>query len=127
MCGTVDGWHTLEEPAAVRRGGRYYCFYSGGSWQGAGYGVGWAQEQHPLGPWTDAVAGQTQLLTSVPGHEVGPGHASLTCTREGTDILNYHAWDAGMIHRRMCIDPLLWTADGRWTPSPTWNVALLPD
>jgi len=127
MYGAVHDWHTLEGPAVVHRNGRYYCIYSGGSWQGAGYGVGWAQAQHPLGPWTDAATGQTRLLTSVPGHVVGPGHASVTTTTGGTDILVYHAWDTEMTRRRMCIDPLLWAPDGPRTPGPSWNVALLPD
>jgi len=127
MYGTVQDWHTLEGPAVIRRNGRYHCIYSGGSWQGSGYAVGWAHAPHPLGPWTDARAGENQLLSTVPGHVLGPGHASVTSTPGGADVLVYHAWDPGLVRRRMCIDPLLWTPKGPWTPGPTWNVMVLPD
>jgi len=30
MYGALFDWHTLEGPFVWKRGGRYYCFYSGG-------------------------------------------------------------------------------------------------
>jgi beta-xylosidase len=39
MYGRRFDWHTLEGPCVLEREGRYYCFYSGGCWQGADYGV----------------------------------------------------------------------------------------
>ena len=39
MGGKVADWYTLEGPSVVKRGGRYYCFYSGGNYQNDTYGV----------------------------------------------------------------------------------------
>ena len=93
----------------------------------AGYAVGWAHALHPLGPWFDAPTGRGRLLTSIPGHLLGPGHASVTGTSGLADVLVYPCWDTGMARRQMCIDTLLWTPDGPWTPGPTWADAVLPD
>ena len=124
MYGARYDWHTLEGPTVRRHAGRYHCLYSGGSWQGPGYGVSWASAPGPLGPWTQT--GAERLLRTVPGHVRGPGHNSVVTTPAGTDVLAYHAWDEAGERRQLCIDPLTWTEDGPATPGPTWDEQPLP-
>lgn len=121
MYGALHDWYTLEGPFVVKRGGRYYCFYSGGAWEEPNYGVSYAVADHPLGPWTEPAADGPTLLQSVPGHVVGPGHNSLVRGPDGRDYLVYHAWDAGKTARRMCIDAVEWTPDGPQVRGPTWT------
>ena len=110
-----DAWHTLEGPHVTFHNGRYYCFYSGGAWLGGGYGVGYGVADHPLGPWHDEWAHEgATVLQGVADSVVGPGHNSLVLGPDDqTLFMVYHAWDAEMTARRMCIDPLVWTSDGR--------------
>jgi arabinan endo-1,5-alpha-L-arabinosidase len=122
MYGQVYDWHTLEGPFVCRRQGRYVIFYSGGNWEEPTYGVGWAGADHPLGPWTEP-QGLEPLLRSVPGHVVGPGHNSLVVGPDGQDVLVYHAWDPAGTARRLCIDPVAWTAAGPAVDGPTWQEA----
>ena len=126
MYGSTYDWYTLEGPAVCHRAGRYYCFYSGGSWQTDGYAVSWASAPSPLGPWTEPPAGTGRLLAAVPGHVRGPGHNSIVTTYGGSDVLVYHAWDAATTRRMMCIDPVEWRADGPHTSGPSWEDRPLP-
>jgi arabinan endo-1,5-alpha-L-arabinosidase len=118
--GRVCDWHTLEGPFVVRRGGRYWCFYSGGSWQRSSYAVGVAVAPHPLGPWAEP-SPTRRVLETVPGHVLGPGHNSVVVGPNGGDVMVYHAWDAELTARRMCIDPIIWTDDGPVVRGPTWS------
>ena len=117
-------WHTLEGPFVVKRGGRYYCFYSGGAWTNLSYGVSYAVADHPLGPWSEPVAAAPTLLRTVPEHVIGPGHNSVVRGPEGEDYLIYHAWDVAHTGRRMCIDRLIWTSHGPTTNGPTFKPQL---
>ena len=121
MYGAVHDWHTLEAPFVVRRDGRYYCFYSGGSWLEESYGVSYAVADHPLGPFVDPPGDGPRLLRSVPGRVLGPGHCSIVTGPDGCDYLVYHAWDPDRVARRICIDRLEWSADGPRTAGPTWT------
>lgn len=123
--GSVWDWHTLEGPFVRYRDGRYWCFYSAGSWLEPTYAVGCAVSDHPLGPWSEPDT-STRVLQTIPGRVIGPGHNSVVTTPEGDDVLVYHAWDPGMSMRRMCIDPLWWTPDGPHTDGPTWQPTALP-
>jgi beta-xylosidase len=126
MYGSTYDWYTLEGPAVRIHDGRYYCFYSGGSWQTEGYAVAWASAPSPLGPWTEPPAATGHLLAAVPGHVRGPGHNSIVTTHGGSDMIVYHAWDAATTRRMMCIDPLEWRADGPHTSGPSWEDRPLP-
>lgn len=129
MYGGVYDWHTLEGPCVRKYGDRYYCFYSGGRWETDSYGVDYGVAEHVMGPYSDAgnEAGP-RVLRSHPGYVLGPGHNSITVGPDGeTDYIVYHAWDTGMQARRMCIDPINWTAEGPRCPGPTWtpeNIAI---
>src|SRR5918994_84112 len=66
MYGRRYDWHTLEGPFVRQRGDRFVLTYSGGNWNEAGYGVGWATADHPLGPWTEPPEAPRLLQTVEP-------------------------------------------------------------
>jgi GH43 family beta-xylosidase len=109
-----EAWHTVEGPFVWPQGGRYYCFYSGGCWETPDYGVSYAVADHPLGPWCDdGSRSGPAVLRGIAGKVLGPGHNSVVLGPDGmTPFLVYHAWDAERTARRLCIDPLVFTADG---------------
>lgn len=118
--GRTFDWHTIEGPYVVKRGRRYYCFYSGANWQTPRYGVDYVTARHPLGPWTGQ-GDHARVLRGVPGQVRGPGHHSIVTGPDGrTQYMVYHAWDAAMKQRQMWLDKLVWTRDGpRCTPTVT--------
>jgi len=118
-------WHTIEGPCVVRRGGRYYCFYSGSNYQTDRYGVDYVVADHPLGPYT-AQSDEPRVLHSVPATVRGPGHHSIVPGPRGGEYLVYHAWDPGMKIRQMCIDRLDWTAEGPRCVGPTVTMQPAP-
>ncbi len=108
-------WHTLEGPCVIERGGLYYCFFSGGCWEGAGYRVSYAVSEHPLGPWIPAPTSGSEtdrgtlLRTEPEGVLIGPGHNTVATAPDGeTQFIVYHAWDSDRTARRMCLDVLHW-------------------
>jgi GH43 family beta-xylosidase len=119
MYGQVYDWHTLEGPFVRHRDGRYWCFYSGGSYLEPTYGVGVAVADTPLGPWTERGVGS--IMRTVPEHVIGPGHNSVVAGPHGRDVFVYHAWDPAQTARRMCIDPLVWGEDGPDVDGPTYE------
>jgi beta-xylosidase len=123
MYGRVFDWHTLEGPFMVRHEGRYYCLYSGGSWQTPSYGVDYVVADAVMGPYVDDAPGHgPRVLQTVPGQVLGPGHCSVTTGPDGSTLyLVYHAWGPDLAARRMCIDPLALTADGPRCAGPTWT------
>jgi beta-xylosidase len=126
MYGQVYDWHTLEGPFVVKRHGRYWCFYSGGAWTGAGYGVSFAVADSVLGPWVEPAGEGPALMRSRPGQLEGPGHNCVVVGPDGEDYIVYHAWDPGHTARRMCIDRLDWTPDGPHTDGPTATPQPIP-
>ncbi|HZI09645.1 MAG TPA: glycoside hydrolase family 43 protein [Myxococcus sp.] len=125
MYGKLYDWHTLEGPFVVKRQGRYWCFYSGGSWLQPTYSVAYAVADHPLGPWREPPNAQP-LLRTIPGRIIGPGHNSVVVGPDGQDVMVYHAWDVAQTARRMCIDPIVWTPDGPRVLGPTDTDTELP-
>ncbi|HUY21997.1 MAG TPA: family 43 glycosylhydrolase [Acidimicrobiales bacterium] len=81
---------TVESPAMVDASGSYVLFYSGGLWDGAGYGVGYADCAGPFGPC--AKPRSSPLLHS-DEHRLGPGGQSLFQDASGNWWMAYHAWD----------------------------------
>lgn len=115
-----DAWYTVEGPFVRKKGERYYCFFSGGSWREPSYGVSYAVAPHPLGPWQVAAGEGPRILASAPGKAIGPGHASIVTGPDGaTDWLVYHAWDPGGNARLMRIDELHWSASGPACAGPS--------
>ena len=57
-----------------------------------------------------------------------PGHNGFFTSPNGRETwIVYHAWDATLAARQLCIDPLRWTATGPSTPGPSWQDEPLPD
>ena len=114
MYGDIYDWHTLEGPFMRMHGGKYYCFYSVGCFQGDRYGVDYWVADSVLGPYSDeGVENGPRVLKTAPGQVLGPGHHSIVEGPDGkAEYVVYHAWDPQMRARRMCIDPLVWTKDG---------------
>jgi beta-xylosidase len=122
MYSGVYDWHTLEGPCVRKHGDRYYCFYSGGRWETESYGVDYGVADRVMGPYSDAGnATGPRVLRSVPDSVLGPGHNSIAVGPEGQEYMVYHAWDSTMQARRMCIDLLVWTAEGPRCQGPTWT------
>jgi len=121
MYGSTYDWHTLEGPAVLVRDGVYYCMYSGGCWYSPRYGVDYVTATSIQGPWIDeSIADGPRVLRGVEGRFIGPGHHSVVLGPNGVDeYVCYHAWDAAMTQRRMCIDKLLFTADGPVCDGPS--------
>ena len=109
----VLDWHTLEGPSVLKHEGRYYCFFSGGNWQNQSYGVDYVIADHPMGPWrSDGGAEGPRVLKTISGSMIGPGHNSFVEGLDGRTWIVYHAWDTGGTARRLCVDPIEWTAEG---------------
>jgi arabinan endo-1,5-alpha-L-arabinosidase len=116
-----DAWHCVEGPFVLHHDDRYFCLYSGGAWHSENYGIGFATATDPLGPWLDDMArhGPTVLKGAAP-KVIGPGHNSVVLGPDDRTLFCiYHAWDQGHTARRMCIDPLIWTADGPKCDGPS--------
>jgi beta-xylosidase len=85
----------IEAPSMTTVGGRYWLFYSGGWWESAGYGIGIAVADHPLGPWRKL----TRRRPWVTSQEMGAGPGGQEVFRDGTGVtyLAYHAWDPARV------------------------------
>lgn len=106
-------WHTVEGAHVVFHDSRYYCFYSGGDWQGALYGVAYAVADHPLGPWHDEGTLRGPCVLKAEGKTIGPGHNSVVLAPDDqTSLCVYHAWDEAHVTRQLCLDPIEWMANG---------------
>jgi beta-xylosidase len=118
--GKKFNWHTIEGPCVLKHDGKIYCLYSGANWQTPRYGLDFAVASNPLGPYSGA-GDSARVLHGVPGKVRGPGHNSVVTGPDGkTQYVLYHAWDAGMKRRQLCLDKLDWTPDGpRCTPTVT--------
>jgi beta-xylosidase len=119
MYGAMYDWHTCEGPFVVRRESRYWCLYSGGSWQTESYGMGSSWADDPLGPWHDVSHDGPTVIRTAPGVARGPGHASVITDLAGDDWLVYHAWDEAMTARRMHLDRLDWSDGAPVCRGPT--------
>jgi arabinan endo-1,5-alpha-L-arabinosidase len=112
MYGRVFDWHTLEGPTVVQREDGYHLFFSGGSWEGDGYGVSVASAESPLGPWRHTPADRPDVLSTAITDLRGPGHNSIVEDEDGLDLIAYHAWNADGSRRQMYLDRLDWGACG---------------
>jgi arabinan endo-1,5-alpha-L-arabinosidase len=109
--GRVFDWHTLEGPTVVRRADGYHLFFSGGSWEGDGYGVSVATATNPLGPWRHTPTDRPDVLSTAITGLPGPGHNSVLQRTDDTDLIAYHAWDRAGSRRQMYLDQLEWHTD----------------
>ena len=89
-----DAWEggIIENPSMIGFGGRWYLFYSGGSYAGDSYATGYAICQTYLGPCTRA---STTPLLATGGRVSGPGGAMAFYDASMRPRLAYAAWDYG--------------------------------
>lgn len=125
---TWPKWHTVEGPFVIARGGKYYCFYSGGCWHKPNYGVGVGVADNPLGSFVDdADRDGPAVLSGIEGAVRGPGHASFVLgPDDATWFIVYHAWDAEWTTRRMCIDPITWDGPTPRCDGPSHTARRVP-
>ncbi len=84
--------HIIENPSMIGYHGRYYLFYSGGSYADDSYGTGYAVCAGPLGPCERASDGP---LLATGGRVSGPGGAMAFYDSAMRLRLAYAAWDRG--------------------------------
>ncbi len=91
-----QGWEggLVEAPAMVAHEGRYYLFYSANDWATAGYGIGYAVCDTPLGPC--AKPGQGPWLGSTDKAQ-GPGGQEAFTDAGGRLWMVLHAWVGGKV------------------------------
>jgi beta-xylosidase len=85
----------IENPALLAAADTYVLLYSGGWWESAGYGTGYATCTTPLGPCAKVTI-QQPLLGSE-GAEAGTGGACVMTGPAGDHWLAYHAWTTGAV------------------------------
>ncbi|MBA3669268.1 MAG: family 43 glycosylhydrolase [Sphingomonas sp.] len=123
-----DSFPALVEGAwVVRRGGRYYLFYSGDNCCGpkANYAVMVARSNSPFGPFEtleQARGTPHSIVLARCGNWFAPGHNSIVSDATGRDWIAYHAVDVRQprekptddpnTRRVMLVDRILW--DNGW-------------
>ncbi|MDQ3461319.1 MAG: glycoside hydrolase family 43 protein [Deinococcota bacterium] len=115
----------VEAPTMWLQDGRYYLFYSGNSYAGHEYAVGYAVCETATGPCQEAT--ENPILSSVMTERppiVGPGHQTITLDDEGQTWLVYHVWEvtsAGLRGERrlMWLDRLEWEEGRPVVQGPT--------
>lgn len=117
MYGRVLDWHTLEGPTVVRRDDGYHLFFSGGSWEGPGYGVSVATAPAPLGPWQHRAMDAPDVLSTALTGLLGPGHNSVLQRPGSSDLIAFHAWNTERTARQMYVSELRWP-DSAATSAP---------
>jgi beta-xylosidase len=86
---------SIEAPAPVRVGGRYYLFYGGGWWESDQASVGYATAQAPLGPYAKATRSEPWVASRP--RAAGPGGAEFFTDADGQVWMAYHAWEPGRV------------------------------
>jgi GH43 family beta-xylosidase len=125
--------YTNEAPTVLKRNGRYYMMYSGGSWDLPTYSMAYAHSDRVLNGGLDG-SGWTKvvppILRSTPLVQ-GPGHNS---TAKGPnnvdDITAYHARTVPFVgpgDRQTFIDRLYWHRDRLFMEQPTTGLLAPPD
>lgn len=105
-----SNFSTVEGPFTIRRGDRYFLFYSGNDWNG-NYAMGVASASSPTGPFTKCTC--NPILTG-DAKVHGPGGGSVVTGPDGQLWMVYHAWPGAEGYaqggiRNMRIDPIQWT------------------
>jgi beta-xylosidase len=104
---------TVEGPSPLKRNGRYYLFYSAGSWD-SDYRMAYAVARSPMGPYRDSAP--VALIGSLPGLPApgggavlsGPGHANWLAFAAWTGTPGYALGS----QRTLRIAPLRWNRRG---------------
>ncbi|MGN6324611.1 glycoside hydrolase family 43 protein [Pseudolysinimonas sp.] len=108
LYGRRADWWTLEGPTVVRRGQDLVLLFSGGSWEGPGYGVSSAVAGSPRGPWHHAPTRHPTVLSTAIAGLPGPGHCSVLTRDDGSTVIAFHAWNPEHTMRRPYLADLVW-------------------
>lgn len=84
---SVD-WTVTEGPTVLKRGSKYYMFYSANDFRNPDYAVGYAVADHPLGPWkkSDRNPIINRQMTGING----PGHGDIVADKKGNLYYVFH-------------------------------------
>ncbi len=106
----------VEGPFMFVRDGTYYFMWSEGGWTGPDYSVAYATGPSPLGPFTK----RGTILRQDPTIGTGAGHHSVVHDEKRDEWhIVYHRRPLGAVnpnHRVVCIDRLVFAADGTIEP-----------
>lgn len=111
---TPEGY--VEGPFMLYREGKYYFMWSEGTWTRPDYHVAYAISDSPFGPFHR----EETILQTDESIGTGAGHHSVVKDpRSDGYLIVYHRHplnDDDGNHRVVCIDPLLFTPDGKIAP-----------
>jgi GH43 family beta-xylosidase len=117
-------WYWNEAPFVLKRRGRYYQLYSGGSFMDETYAVGLADALELEGPWHKHPANP---VTRSAEPIRGPGHVSVVF---GPDAASryavYHAYVGADPGRKVLVDRLRWAGDRPVIEGPTADAQPAP-
>ncbi|PTX94869.1 glycosyl hydrolase [Spartobacteria bacterium LR76] len=105
----------FEGPFMLKRHGLYFLMYSAGNTMKEDYRVHYAVGKTPFGPFTEG-PGSPILISDPEANVVSPGHHAVF-SFEGRDYILYHRHsiprDAKFMGRQVCVDPIVFTPDGK--------------
>jgi arabinoxylan arabinofuranohydrolase len=111
----VTPTHFFEAPFMAKRHGKYFLMYSDGNTTKDTYQIHYAVADSPYGPFTKPTNSPI-LVTDHALRIVSPGHHGIM-QRDGRDYILYHRhsipFDDRAFQRQVCVDELVFTADGR--------------
>lgn len=81
-------WTVTEGPTVIKRGKKYYMFYSANDFRNPDYAVGYAVADHPLGPWKKSE--QNPVISRQMTGINGPGHGDIFTDNKGKMYYVFH-------------------------------------
>jgi len=81
-------WTVTEGPTVIKRGKKYYMFYSANDFRNPDYAVGYATADHPLGPWEKSE--QNPIINRQMAGMNGPGHGDIVSDNKGNIWYVFH-------------------------------------
>ena len=81
-------WGVTEGPTVLKRGGKYYLFYSANDFRNPNYAVGYAVSDNPMGPWKKFSS--NPILSIVQSGLNGTGHGDFSLDRAGNLDYVFH-------------------------------------
>jgi beta-xylosidase len=123
--------NVVEAPEMFKHNSKYYLFFSGNSYAGVNYAVGYAVCQTATGPCTDAP--NNPILASKVKKQpfvIGPGGQSVVQVGNQTWIM-YHAWNVNPDgsqgdSRFLWLDRINWNNDAPVVQGPTTSPQPMP-
>lgn len=109
----------VEAPDMVGVRAAYWLFYSGSWFNGAGYGIGIARCESPIGPCTDLSPARPWVASNRQG--AGPGEESLFENTNGQWWMLYSPWYFGWLgrgYRPAAMAPLGFSVSGPYIAAP---------